>query len=79
MKYDKTAKAGLKQIIDNNYYDSFVNNKYNIDESKISYTLFIGLNMSKDKKITLCALFNSKTLKNCVNYWESKNYVVCII
>ena len=68
LKYDKTAEAGLKQIINNKYFDSFANTNYNTNKSKINYTLFIGLNLSKDKKITLCALFNSKTLKNCVNY-----------
>ncbi len=61
LKFGKTAYEGLKQIIVNDYCDSFTNVKYNPDKKKIDCRIFLGLNMSYDQKITMCSVLNCKT------------------
>ena len=68
LKYKGTAKQGLKQIITNKYCNAFKNPKYNPDNLKIKHYVLLGVNMSENKNITLCTLFDCKTLKNCVDY-----------
>lgn len=63
LKFGKTAYEGLKQIIVNDYCDSFKNVKYNPDEVEIDCRVFSGLNMSDDQKITMCSVLNHKTEK----------------
>ena len=60
-KFDKTAYEGLKQIIVNDYCDSFTNVKYNPDKVKIDCHVFVGLNMSDNQIITMCSVLNYKT------------------
>ena len=74
LKFGKRATAyeGLKQIIVNDYCNSFTNVKYNPDKVKIDCLVFSGLNMSYDQKITMCSVLNYKTKnppqkKKCFN------------
>ncbi len=67
LKFKKTAEEALQQIISKEYWDAFTNPKYNKEKVDVKYEILIGLNMATNKTVTMCALFNSRKMKDYVN------------